>query len=135
MSASDAYENKHLDAMLGAGYATTIFPGTIYVALFTAAPTDAGGGTEVAGGGYARVAVVNDGTNWPAAAGGQKKNGTVITFPTATASWGNLTHWGFYDALTAGVLGHYNALTGAPIAINSGMTPSFAVGALVLTAD
>ena len=134
MGASNTYENKHLDAMLGSGYASSIFPATVYIALFTATPNDTGGGTEVSGGSYARVAVVNNGTNWPAASGGQKSNGAAITFPTATAGWGNCTHWGFYDASTAGTLGHYGALTSA-LNVLSGMTPTFPIGALVLTAD
>lgn len=134
MSATDTYENLHLDAFLGASYATGVFLGTYYVALFTATPGEAGGGTEVAGGAYARVAVVNNGTNWPAAVGSQKKNGTAITFPTSTAAWGNVTHFGLMTALTAGVLAHYNALT-APLNVLVGMTPTFAVNALVISAD
>lgn len=134
MSASDLYENKHLDAAFGDNRATALFPATYYIALFTAAPTDAGGGTEVAGGAYARVAVTNNSTNWPNATSAQKKNGTAITFPTATASWGLVTHWGVYDALTVGNLGHWNALT-TPVTVSSGMTPVFAINALVITAD
>lgn len=134
MGATDPYENLHLDAFLGASYATGVFLGTYYVGLFTAAPGDTGGGTEAAGGSYARVAVVNNGTNWPAAASSQKKNGTAIIFPTATGNWGTITHFGLFTALSAGTLAHYNALT-APLAVTSGMTPTFAVNALVLTAD
>ena len=46
MGATDTYENLHLDAFLGASYATGVFLGTYYVGLFTAAPSDVGGGTE-----------------------------------------------------------------------------------------
>lgn len=134
MSATDTYENKHLDAAFGDNRATALFPATYYIGLFTATPNDSGGGTECTGGSYARVAVTNNSTNWPNAASGQKKNGTVITFPEATASWGTATHFGIFDAASGGVLGHYNALT-TPVAISSGMTPSFAVNALVITAD
>lgn len=76
-------------------------PATLHVALFTTQPTDAGGGTEVAGGAYARVAVVNNAANFPAAVGTSpttKTNGAAITFPTATANWGTVTAWGLYDA-------------------------------------
>jgi len=48
-SISDYYENKIIDHMLR-GQAFTP-PSTIYLALYTVAPTDAGGGTEVSGGG------------------------------------------------------------------------------------
>jgi hypothetical protein len=73
-----------LDAWLGS---TTLGPATVYIALFTAAPTAGGGGTEVTGGSYARVAVTNNATNFPAASGASKSNGTLIDFGTATADW------------------------------------------------
>ena len=50
-SKSDYLENEILDHVLGgADYSR---PATVYIALYTAAPTDAGGGTEVTGGSYA----------------------------------------------------------------------------------
>jgi len=61
---SDYLENTILDLVYG-GVAYTP-PAILYVALFSVAPTDAGGGTELSGGGYARVAVPNDLTNFPA---------------------------------------------------------------------
>jgi len=85
-SKSNYLENKVLDHVLGGGDYTR--PATVYVALYTVAPSDTGGGTEVTGGSYARAAVTNNSTNWPAASGGEKSNGTEITFETATASWG-----------------------------------------------
>ena len=47
-------------------------PATFYVGLFTAAPTDAGGGTEVTGGGYARAAITRATGSWTAASGGER---------------------------------------------------------------
>jgi hypothetical protein len=82
---SEYLENAILDHVLGGPDYTR--PGTLYIALYTVAPTDAGGGTEVAGGSYARVAVTNNSTNFPAAAGGAKTNGTLIEFAEATANW------------------------------------------------
>jgi len=55
MSFSDYLETKVLDHVF-AGVAYTA-PGTHYVALFTAAPSDSGGGTEVSGGAYARQTI------------------------------------------------------------------------------
>lgn len=130
MSWSDYMENKILDHV----YGNTAFsaPATVYYALFTAAPSDAGGGTEVSGGSYARKAVTNNTTNFPNASGGSKSNGTAITFVTATASWGVVTHFGIFDASTAGNLLNWAALT-ASKTIDNGDTAEFAVGAFTVT--
>ena len=70
-----------------------------YVALFTTATTDAGGGTEVSGGGYARQLV---GLSEASGAGGLTSNAADIIFPTATADWGTVTHIAIMDAATGG---------------------------------
>lgn len=131
-SKSDYLEAKVLDHVLGGPDYTR--PATIYVALYTTAPTDAGGGVEVSGGSYSRVAVTNNSTNWPATSGGTKSNGTSITFPTATASWGTVQAVGLLDAATGGNLLFWATL-GTPKSIGAGDTASFAAGALVLTED
>lgn len=133
-SKSDYLEAKVLDHVLGGGDYTR--PGTVYVALFTATPADAGGGTEVSGGSYARAAVTNNATNFPAASGTvtTKSNGTAITFPKATAAWGTVTAFGIFDAATAGNLLYWGSLTTSrAVAIDD--TPSFAAGALTITED
>ena len=84
-SKADYLEDKILDHVLGGGDYTR--PATVYIALFTVDPSDAGGGTEVSTGDwsdYARKAVTNNATNWPAASGGSKSNGADIDFGTAT---------------------------------------------------
>jgi hypothetical protein len=79
---------------------------TAYVALFTGVGSDAGSGfTEVSGGAYARVATAA--SDWNSAAGSAPSsinNANTITFPTATASWGNIIAFGLYDAASAGNL-------------------------------
>lgn len=108
---------------------------TWHVALFTADPTSAGLGTnEVSGGSYARVAVTNNATNFPATSALTGANGTAITFPTATADWGTVTHVGLCASTTEGTsdVRHRGALT-APVVITSGQTPTFAIGALTWT--
>ncbi len=81
-------------------------PAAIYVALFTAAPSDSGGGTEVSGGSYARVAVSQLDAQWnaPSAGNGLFSNVNNITFPTPTANWGTIVAMGIFDASTAGNL-------------------------------
>jgi len=74
-----------------------------YVALFTALPTKAGGGTEVAGGGYARILAAP--SVWTVSGSPvQAANNDVLSFGTATASWGAVLGFGVYDAVTVGNL-------------------------------
>lgn len=132
-SKSDYLENKLLDTVLGGPqYAIA---GTVYIALSTAAYSDAATGasmTEVTGGNYSRVAVTNNSTSWPGASGGTKSNGVIFTFPTASADWGTIQSFYITDASSGG-----NCLYGAdlttPRAIANGDTASFAVGSITIT--
>jgi len=103
MSFSDYLETKVLDHVF-AGTAYTA-PSTLYVALFTAAPSDSGGGTEVSGGGYARQTIAFT------TSGDTTSNNAAIEFPTATANYGSVTHVGIYDASSAGNLMAWAELT------------------------
>lgn len=107
-------------------------PATLYVALFTAAPTVAGGGVEIAGGGYSRVAVANDLTNFPAPVAGVTSNAAAIVFPEATALQGTAVAMGFFDSLAGGNLLDFQLLTTARL-IQAGDVFSFAIGQLQLT--
>jgi hypothetical protein len=123
---------KQLDGRLGG--ADFVRPATVYVALYTVMPTGSGGGTEVSGNGYARVAVTNSSTNWPAASGSTpvKANGTAVTFPTViTAPWGTVVGFGIFDAASAGNGSDFGALA-TPRLCAVGDTPSFAAGALTI---
>jgi hypothetical protein len=124
---SDYLENKLLDHALG----TTAFtmPSPVYLALYTSATTDAGGGTEVTGGGYARQPVT-----FSAAAGGSKQN-LAVTWPAASAAWsGPVTHVAVRDALTGGNLLFHGPLA-AQKSIASGESFQFAAGALTAALD
>ena len=131
-SKSDFLELELLDHVVGNAAYTA--PATLYVALYTVAPTDAGGGIEVSGGSYARVAVTNNLTNWPAASGGAKSNGTEITFPEATASWGTVVAFAILDAATAGNFLYWADLTTSKTIATSD-TAKFAVGDLDILED
>ena len=139
---SDYLENKLIDHVFrGTAYTA---PGTIYVALFTSACSDAAGGTEVSGGSYARPAITSSGSNWAntqasgtgvsSGTSGTTSNSGVINFATPSAGWGAVTHWGLYDALTSGNLLVCAALSTAKT-INSGDSVSFAAGALTVQID
>ena len=136
-SFGDYAEAKILDHVLGATTYTP--PATVYVALYTATPGDANAsGTEVTGGSYARVAVTNNATNWPAASGTSptsKSNGTTITFPAPTADWGVVVAFAIYDAATVGNELAWGALSVNKTINNGDAAPSFAIGALVVTLD
>jgi hypothetical protein len=127
MSVADYYENKILDHMLRAQSFTP--PTTVYVALYTVAPTDAGGGTEVSGGSYARQPVT-----FSAASGGSITNSADITFPQATADWGTIVAVGLFDASTAGNLLWYGNLTTSKT-VNSGDIFKISAGNLTVSLD
>jgi hypothetical protein len=134
-SKSDYLENALLDHVLGGGDFTR--PATVYVGLWTASLDDASDGDtagEVSGGSYARVAVTNNATNWPAAASGAKANGTAVTFPQATGDWGTVTHFAILDAATSGNILYWGALANSKT-IETGDTAEFAIGDIDITED
>ena len=94
---SNYLENALINAVLRNTSYTS--PTTVYVSLYTTDPTDAGSGTEVSGGSYARTAVTMG-----APSDGVSTNSADVTFPTCTSSWGTVTHIGIHDASTSGNL-------------------------------
>lgn len=144
---SDYLENKLVDFLFRG---QSLSNPTIYVALFTAAPSDSGGGTEVSGGSYARVkAAAGAGqaladwagtqsagsTTASSGTGGQTSNNAAVTFPAPTANWGTITHFAIFDASTSGNLLFWAALTTSKTVNNGDAAPSFAIGALTVTLD
>lgn len=130
-SFSDYLENELLDHVFGNGSYTP--PTNVFVALSTADPTDDGSGiAEPGAGAYARVSTA--GADWNTAVAGALDNANEITFPEATASWGTLTHFALFDALTGGnMLGHSSLTTSKAIGI--GDTAKYAAGELDVTLD
>ena len=143
MGMSDYLENKLVDHIFRGRTFTA--PAQVWVELYTAAPTDAGGGTPVSGGSYARATPgVNSDTAWkatqggtPAAAsngtGGATSNPAALTFPAPTANWGTVTHYGLFDASSGGNLLFWDPLTVAKTINNGDAAPSFAIDALTFT--
>jgi len=125
---SDYLENKVLLHVFGGTSYTA--PGTLYVALYTSAPSDTGGGTECSGGSYARKSMGNmtvSGTSPTTAT-----NGSAVEFVTATGSWGTVTHVGVFDASTSGNLLGWAALS-ASKTVSSGDVFRFDAGDLDIT--
>jgi hypothetical protein len=100
---SNFLENALINATLRATTYTSV--ATVYVSLWTSDPTDAGSGTEVSGGSYARTAVT-----FGAPSNGVTLNSADVTFPTATASWGTVGWIGINDAATSGNLLYHSPL-------------------------
>jgi hypothetical protein len=124
---SNFMETKVLEHFLDATSFTS--PSSVYVALFTDDPTDAGSGTEVTGGAYARVQMTGGWT----VAGDNATNTAAVTFPTATdGTWGTATHFGIFDASSGVELLIHGVLTD-PKTIGDGDTFEFAIGNLSVT--
>lgn len=104
---------------------------TPWLALYTAAPSDAGGGTEVTGGSYARQ---NTSGKWAAPSAGSVASNATVAFTTASANWGTVTHAGIFDASSGGNLLRWGALT-ASRTVNNGDTIQFTSGQITLTED
>lgn len=107
-------------------------PTVLAVGLFTAAPGETGGGTEVTGGSYARAQLNPLDANWTAASStdGLTDNAAQLNFPTPSANWGVVTHQAIFDATSAGNMLIYGALAASKTINNGDPAPFFAAGAL-----
>lgn len=121
MSLTNTGEDKLLTLFKGAG--------PYYLALFTTAPGETGGGTEVSGGSYARQAVTFGNPS-----SGSMSNSSAIEFPVATASWGTAKGWGLFDAASAGSLVWYGSID-TPKELLAGDIYRIDAGGLTLTMD
>jgi len=104
-----AISNYLENALINATLRNTTYtsPSVVYAGLFTSDPTDAGSGTEVSGGSYARKAIT-----FAAPSNGVTTNSAAACeFDQATGSWGTITHFGIFDALSGGNLLYHGALT------------------------
>lgn len=113
--------------------ATFTKPTGLTVHLFTAAPGETGGGTEVSGGSYAAQSLNPLDANWTAASAtdGLTDNASAITFPAPTANWGVVTHVAIKDQSANFLL--YGSLTQSKTVNNGDAAPNFPIGALDVT--
>lgn len=126
MSFSNTYETLVLQYTFTNASVTR--PTAWYLGLFTSAPGEAGGGTEVSGGSYVRKAVTFSVT------GDTATNTAAVEWPVATATWGTITHIAVYDALSGGNQIAYAALTNSKT-IASGDVLRVPAGDLDITLD
>lgn len=122
---SNYLEDKVLDHILGTAAYT--MPTTVYVALYTAAPNDTGGGTQVTGGSYARQTAVFD-----AAASGATQNTANLDFTNMPAC--TVVAIGVFDALTVGNLLVWGTLSSNK-SLDAGDTLRIAIGDLDISLD
>jgi hypothetical protein len=146
MSATNVFENGLLSLIFeNANYANvgdatglrgSSTAGVFYISLHTANPNETGTQTtsEAAYTSYARQSVARSTAGWTVA-GGVCDNDAAINFPAATGGSETETHFGVgSDVSGAGNLFLWGALS-ASLAVSSGITPSFAIGALDVTLD
>ena len=144
MSLVNAHETNLLNHILtnaawsnigdASGLPAAATAGSLYVSLHTADPTDTGSdANEVSGGSYARQAVARSGSGWTVS-GNNGSNAAAITFPTATGSWGTITHFGIHYDNGASSMVLHGALTSSK-AITTDDIFEFAIGDLDINLD
>jgi len=145
MSLSNTFETALLNLIFGNVNAANIgdatglrgssSAGTFYISLHTADPGEAGSqsSSEATYTDYARVAVAR-GSGF-SVSGNTVSNTASIGFPSVGAGSGTITHFGIgTDASGAGTLLMSGPLN-TSLAFSVGSTPTFAAGAMVVTAD
>jgi hypothetical protein len=126
MAMTNYLENKLLEAVVKNTAYTT--PTTVYLALFSTAPTDSTSGTELSGSGYSRQAIT-----FGTAANGTITSNATATFSTATGNWSTIVATGIMDASTSGNLLFYKTTAGRNIKTNDQLT--VAAGDITITLD
>ena len=146
MTAMSDYLENGITDWLWRGAAAPTLGASVYIALMTADPGDPGPGTEVTGGGYARVGIARSlaafaGTQAAATTvastgtSGTTSNNAAISFPAPSAAWGNIAFFAIYDAATNGNLLWHGPLASAKTVNSGDAAPSFAPGTLTLQID
>lgn len=135
MSLTNAYETDLLEHLVGK---TTWALPTPYFALYSVAPDDTGGGTELSAvNGYARVAA-STGATWTVTGTTSIQNGTAIPFgPASGGDWAAATHLCLCASATEGTddIIAWTAISGGSVTVLDGQTLTFAAGAITFTAD
>lgn len=135
MSMSNTTENDILSAILEGTDPAWRAGATIYVALYTADPGEAGTAVtnESAYTSYARVAVTKA-TGWTDG-GSTFSNAALVQFPQCTGGSETITHFGLVTTSAGAGQLLVSAALSSSLAVSSGIQPQFAAGALTVTAD
>jgi hypothetical protein len=144
MSKSDTFESDFLKLIFNATAIANIADNAatspltnLYVSLHTADPGEAGlqNTSEASYTGYARIAVARTTSGWTVSGTTQVANAAAINFPACTGGSNTITHVGVGVALSGATKLLYSGALTASLAVSNGITPSFAIGALVITED
>ncbi len=143
MSKTNTFETDFLELIFNntdianigdaAGIQNSATAGSLYIALYTSAPGEAGGGTEATYGAYARQAVARSGAGWTVS-GNQAENAAIISFPECTSGSETVTDFAILTASSGGDMLFYGSLDTSR-AVSTGVTVEFAIGALTITED
>tara|TARA_R100000700_G_scaffold9875_1_gene14312 strand:- start:146 stop:532 length:387 start_codon:yes stop_codon:yes gene_type:complete len=124
---SDYLELKFLDHFLSV--ASTSSPSAVYLGLATGSIGDDASGSELTGNNYSRKAIT-----FASASSGSIASNSAVEFDPATGSWGDVSHWGIFDASSSGNLLFHGSFT-ASKTIASGDILKVASGSLTITAN
>lgn len=146
MSKSNTFENEFMllvfnntaIALIGdaSGLQPSATAGSLYVALHTADPGEAGTATtsECAYTSYARVAVARSGAGWTVT-GNAVTNAALIQFPQCTGGSETATYFSITTASSGSTKILFRGALTSSLAISSGIQPQFAAGELDGTED
>lgn len=146
MSKSNTFENDLLQLIFNnvdiadvgdaSGIQNSATAGSLYIALHTADPGEAGTAatSESAYGSYARQAVARSGAGWTVT-GNEAENAALIQFPECTSGSETITHVSITTASSGTSKILYSGALSASRSVSSGIQPQFAAGALVVSED
>lgn len=148
MSASNSFETAILNLFFAnsnfanvgdaTGLRGSTTAGSLYISLHTADPGETGTAftSETAYTNYARVAVARSGSGWTVS-GNSASNAALVSFPTCGVTGATITHFGVVETSSGAGALHFSGALSSPssLAVSNGITPSFAIGALTVTAD
>lgn len=123
---SNYLENATLNHIFGTVPYTK--PANVFLALYTSAPSDSGGGTEVSGSGYSRKSVT-----FATVIDGAIASSNVVSYTPAGGNYGTIVATALFDAATGGNMLTWDTIT--PVTLNIGDTLSFAVGSVIVSLD
>lgn len=144
MSASNSFETavltlyfnntNHANVGDATGVRGSTTAGSFYISLHTADPGEAGTAvtSEATYTNYARVAVARSSAGFTIS-GNSVSNAALVTFPACGASGNTITHFGIVETSSGAGALHFSGT--ASLAVSSGITPQFGIGALTTTAD
>ncbi|HYQ47139.1 MAG TPA: hypothetical protein VER11_34450 [Polyangiaceae bacterium] len=111
----------------------------LFVALHTADPGDSGtqATSEATYTSYARVSVARTTGGWTCSgtSPAQAVNAALIAFPACTGGTNTITHVSLGVATSGATAILYSGALSASLLVSTGITPQFAIGALVATED